>query len=258
MKNNSVKHTLKSGAVALGSMVFEFASTGLPQIAAQAGAEFLVFDMEHTALSIETIRQLLAHSKTVSTIPIVRVPSTEYHWIARCLDAGALGLMVPMVDDVEQARQIVRFAKYPPEGRRGAAFGMAHDDYSGGDVAEKIRSANAEVLLIAQIETAVGLDNVDAIAAVAGIDVLWVGLYDLTNFLGIPGQMSHPRVDEAIGKTIEAVNRHGKTAAVLVASVEEGKQRLAQGFRCIAYSGDIWLYQRALAQGLRGLRGQER
>jgi 2-dehydro-3-deoxyglucarate aldolase/4-hydroxy-2-oxoheptanedioate aldolase len=257
MKHNTVKHTLKAGGVALGSMVFEFTSSGLPQIAAGAGAEFLVFDMEHTALGIETIRQLLAHSKGVSTVPIVRVPSTEYHWVARCLDAGAMGIMVPMVESAEQAAEIVRFAKYPPEGRRGAAFGMAHDDYSGGDVAEKIRIANAEVLLIAQIETTAGLQNVDDIAAVPGLDVLWVGLYDLTNFLGIPGQMGHPHVDEAIAKTIESVKRHGKTAAVLVGSVEEGKRRLAQGFRCIAYSGDIWLYQRALAQGLRGLRDEK-
>jgi 2-dehydro-3-deoxyglucarate aldolase/4-hydroxy-2-oxoheptanedioate aldolase len=165
-----------------------------------------------------------------------------------------MGIMVPMVETAEQASHIVRYAKYPPEGQRGAAFGVAHDDYSGGDVANKIKSANSEVLLIAQIETTTGLENVDAIAATSGIDVLWVGLYDLTNFLGIPGQMTHPRVDEAIKQTIDAANRHGKSAAVLVGSVEEGKRRLAQGFRCIAYSGDIWLYQRALSQGLRGLR----
>ncbi len=254
MRPNTVKHTLNSGGVALGSMVFEFACTGLPQIAAQAGAEFLVYDMEHTGLGIESIRQFMAGSKTVSTIPIVRVPSTEYHWVARCLDVGAMGIMVPMVDSPEQAEKIVQFSRYPPEGRRGAAFGIAHDDYGGGDVAEKVRSANAEVLLIAQIETTVGLDNVEAIAAVPGIDVLWMGLFDLTNFLGIPGQLTHPRVDEAIAKTIDAVNRHGKAAAVLVATVEEGKRRLTQGFRCLAYGGDIWLYQRALAEGLRGLR----
>jgi 2-keto-3-deoxy-L-rhamnonate aldolase RhmA len=145
-------------------------------------------------------------------------------------------------------------ARYPPEGRRGAAFGVAHDDYAAGDLVETMKTANAEVLLIGQIETAVGLENVDAIAAVPGLDVLWVGLFDLTNFLGIPGQLGHPRVDEAIKKTIEAANKHGKSAGVLVASVEEGRQRLAQGFRCIAYGGDIWLYQQALTQGIRALR----
>src|SRR5881409_2932891 len=109
---------------------------------------------------------------------------------------GAMGLMVPMVENAEQAAKIVRSAKYPPEGRRGAAFSMAHDDYEGGNLVEKMRRANSETLLIAQIETTAGLENVEAIAAVPGIDVLWVGLFDLTNFLGIPGQMTHPRVDE--------------------------------------------------------------
>jgi 2-keto-3-deoxy-L-rhamnonate aldolase RhmA len=134
----------------------------------------------------------MASSRAADLIPMVRIPATEYHLIARPLDVGAMGLMVPMVESAEQAWAIVDSAKYPPLGRRGAAFGMAHDDYSGGDISEKMASANDEVLLIAQIETARGVENLDAIAAVDGIDVLWIGHFDLTNSLGIPGQFSHP------------------------------------------------------------------
>jgi 2-dehydro-3-deoxyglucarate aldolase/4-hydroxy-2-oxoheptanedioate aldolase len=254
MKRNTVKHTLQAGGVALGTMVLEFASAGVAPLAARAGAEFVLFDMEHTGWGIDTIRQLLAAAKSADTVPAVRVPATEYHFLARVLDVGALGLMVPMVESAAQAELIVRSAKYPPEGRRGAAFGIAHDDYEGGDLAEKMRRANEETWLIAQIETAAGVENVEAIAAVPGLDVLWVGLYDLTNALGIPGQLNHPRVDEVIKRTVAAAERHGKTPAVLVGSVEEGKKRLQQGFRCLAYGGDLWLYQQALAQGLRALR----
>lgn len=255
MKRNTVKHTIRAGGTCWGTFVFEFASTGVAQIASLAGAEYIIFDMEHSGWGMDTMRMLLATSKSASAIPVVRVPATEYDFIARVLDLGALGIMVPMVENAEQAERIVKAAKYPPRGRRGTAVGVAHDDYEGGDVVAKLKRADEETLLIAQIETEGGLANVDAIAAVPGIDVLWIGLYDLTNFMGIPGQMDHPRVTEAIQQTVAAAKRHGKTPAVLVFSVEEGKQRLGQGFRLLAYSGDIGLYQQALAQGLRALSG---
>jgi 2-dehydro-3-deoxyglucarate aldolase/4-hydroxy-2-oxoheptanedioate aldolase len=236
-------------------MVFEFDSAGIAHLAAGAGAEFVIFDMEHTGWGLDTVRRLMSASKAANTMPYVRVPATEYHFLARCLDVGALGLMVPMVESAEQAAKIVRSTKYPPDGRRGAAFGVAHDDYAGGDLVEKMKRANEEILLIGQIETAVGLENVDAIAATPGLDVLWVGQFDLCNFLGIPGQLNHPLVDAALLRTVAAVKRHGKSAGILVGSVDEGRKRLEQGFRCIAYGGDLWLYQRALSDGLRALRG---
>ena len=96
----------------------------------------------------------------------MRVPATEYHFVARALDVGALGVMVPLVDTAEQAERIVSFTRYPPEGRRGAAFGFAHDDYQGGDVVEKMRAIHERTLVICMIETRAGLDNVEAIAAV--------------------------------------------------------------------------------------------
>ena len=162
--------------------------------------------------------------------------------------------MVPMVQSEEQARRIVQSAKYPPVGRRGAAFGVAHDDYSRGDVAEKIRTANVEGLLIALIETVEGIEAVQHIAAVDGIDVLWVGHFDLTNSLGIPGQFQHPSYLEAVERVLAACRKHGKAAGFMVASPEEAEAKLEQGFRCLAYWGDIWLYQQALTNGLERTR----
>lgn len=185
MRTNPVKATLAAGGRAHGAMVFEFFSPGLPQICSNAGADFVLYDMEHTGLSFETLKTQAALCRGLAVVPLVRVPRGEYHFIARALDVGALGVMVPMVGSAAEAADVVACTRYPPAGRRGAAFGFAHDDYEGGDVAAKIAAIHARTLVIAQIETAEGLADVEAIAAVPGIDALWVGHFDLTNFMGI-------------------------------------------------------------------------
>lgn len=254
MKHNPVKRTLAQGGTSIGTMAFEFCTPGLARLAANAGAEFIIYDMEHTGWSIETVRNLIASGDGAAIVPFVRVPATQYHFIARVLDVGAMGIMVPMVGDAAQAEMIVQAAKYPPVGQRGAAFHMAHDGYVGGDVSAKIRTANEELVLIAQIENRPGLDNVERIAAVDGIDILWIGQFDLSNFLGIPGQFEHPTFIDALQRVVAACERHGKTAAFLVPSIEEGVERLRQGFRCIAYGGDLWIYQQGLRQGIEALK----
>src|ERR1022692_796735 len=156
MQANNVKQKLAAGGVAIGTMVFEFKTPGIAPIAASAGAEFAIFDMEHTGWSDETIAMLVATARGSEIQPFVRIPATQYHLISRPLDVGAAGLMVPMVETADQARLIVRSAKYPPRGARGAAFGIAHDDFQAGDIVAKMRRADDEGLLIALIETEIG------------------------------------------------------------------------------------------------------
>lgn len=254
MRENKAKRILREGGVPVGSMVFEFGTTGLPRIAAAAGADFLIYDMEHTGWSMETVRALMASSRAADLAPLVRVPALEYHFIARCLDVGALGIMVPMVETEEAAREMVACAKYPPVGRRGAAFAVAHDDYSDGEVAEKMRRANEETLLIALIETRRGVENVERIAAVDGIDVLWIGHFDLSISLGIPGRFQHPDLQGSFDRILAAARSRGKACGLAAASVEEGRALIARGFRILSYWGDIWIYREALARGIRGIR----
>lgn len=254
MRCNTVKRKLADGGVSIGTMIFEFNTSGIGRIAAAAGAEYVVFDMEHTAWSIETIRNLIATTRAADIIPMVRVPATEYHLMSRPLDAGTMGLMVPMVETVEQAELIARSAKYPPAGVRGCAFGVSHDDFTGGDVFAKMASANDEIFVIAQIETAKGLENCEAIAAVDGIDCLWIGHFDLTASMGIAAQFDHPDFHAAVDRVVAACNANGKTAGIMAGSVEVGKQWLARGFRAVAYSGDLWVYQQALAEGIAALK----
>ncbi len=254
MLSNPVKQTVKSGGVSIGTMMFEFNTTGIGRLAANAGAEFAVYDMEHTGWELETIRMLIATTPRPGLVPIVRIPTTQYHFVSRVLDMGAMGVMAPMVESADEARLLVQSAKYPPTGRRGAAFGIAHDDYGIGTIPEVVRSSNAESLLIVQIETAKGLQNLDEIATVPEIDVLWIGLYDLANSLGLPGQMDHPQIQAAIDRVLAVCRAQNKVPAVLVTSIDEGRAQLARGFRLVAFGGDVWIYQTALKEGLAALR----
>jgi 2-dehydro-3-deoxyglucarate aldolase/4-hydroxy-2-oxoheptanedioate aldolase len=254
MLSNPVKQTIKSGGVSIGTMMFEFSTTGIGRIAANAGAEFAVYDMEHTGWELETIRMLIATTPRPGLVPIVRIPTTQYHFVSRALDMGAMGIMAPMVESADEARLLVQSAKYPPTGRRGAAFGIAHDDYGIGTIPEVVRSSNAESLLIVQIETAKGLQNLDEIATVPEIDVLWIGLYDLANSLGLPGQMDHPQIQAAIERVLAVCRAQNKVPAVLVTSIDQGRAQLARGFRLVAFGGDVWIYQTALKEGLAALR----
>ncbi len=254
MRDNPVKTKLAAGGNAFGAMVFEFFSPGLPQICANAGAEFVLYDMEHTGLSFETLKVQCALCRGLPLVPMVRVPRGEYHFIARALDVGARGMMVPMVGTAAEAAHIVACTRYPPEGRRGAAFGFSHDDFEGGDVVAKMAALNARTLVMAQIETAEGLANVEAIAATPGVDALWIGHFDLSNFMGIPGAFDHPQFLAAVQRVVAACERHGKTAAFLATDERWARDYVAKGFRLMAYGIDQLLLQNALAQGLAVLR----
>jgi 2-keto-3-deoxy-L-rhamnonate aldolase RhmA len=254
MRSNPVKATLAAGGTAYGAMVFEFFSPGMPQLCANAGAEFIVYDMEHTGLSFETLKTQAALCRGLPVVPMVRVPRGEYHFIARALDVGVLGVMVPMVGTAQEAERIVACTRYPPDGRRGAAFGFAHDDYQGGDVAAKVAAIHERTLVIVQIETAEGLANVEAIAATPGVDALWLGHFDLTNFMGIPGQFEHPDYVAAVRRIVAACQAHGKTPAFLAADGEWARAYKAHGFRLMAYGLDQAMLGNALRAGLDGLR----
>ena len=160
MRPNPLKARLAARGCAFGTMTFEFFTPGYPTICREAGAEFILYDMEHSGVGFETMKAQFAFCRGLDLVALVRVPSGDYHFIARALDIGAMGIMVPMVETPEQAKAIVDCTRYPPAGRRGAAFNVAaHDDYSGGSEANKIAQANARTMVIALVETAKGVEN---------------------------------------------------------------------------------------------------
>jgi 2-keto-3-deoxy-L-rhamnonate aldolase RhmA len=254
MRENDVRARLKAGGTAIGTMVFEFFVPGLPRLLAHTGADFAIYDMEHGGVSIETLRMLAAASRGPSPLPFARVPATLYHLMAQALDAGMLGLMIPMVEDGNQARTIVNSTRYPPLGRRGAGFGMAHDDYEGGRSSDKIEALNARTFVIAQIESPAGVEHLDAIAGTDGIDCLWVGHHDLSIQMGIPGQFDSPAFQDAIKRVADACDRHGKAAGIMVNDLAGAADWMGKGYRCVAFGTDFRLYADALAAGVEGAR----
>ena len=238
MARKSLRQRAMNGEMVVGSMVFEFFSPGIAQVLKHAGAEYIIYDMEHTGTSLETIKTQVAHCRGLDVAPMVRVPRGEYHFLARALDIGCQGVMIPMVESVEQAKSIVESTHYPPRGRRGAAFAFAHDDYAPGDPLAKMKAADARNLVIAQIETERGLENVEAIAAIDGIDVLWVGHFDLTNFLGIPGQFDHPLYVNGVKRVVAAGRKYKKGLGFMSADTTWAKQYKKLGFNMQATGTD--------------------
>jgi 2-keto-3-deoxy-L-rhamnonate aldolase RhmA len=257
MRGNPLKDRLQHGERAFGSMVFEFASPGLPAIAKAAGADYLLYDMEHSGLSMEQIKGQLAAARGLDLPILVRPPAKQYHLASLLLDLGAMGLMFPMVESAEEAEELVSWTRYPPAGVRGAAFGIGHDDYAAGDVREKMRIAEERTLILALIETAKGLENVEEILAVEGIDAAHVGHFDLSLSLGQPGDFAHPEVAGGIDRIAAAAKAAGKPAACMVPDAETGRAWMARGYSMLSCSGDIWLLQESLRRGIAALREAE-
>jgi 2-keto-3-deoxy-L-rhamnonate aldolase RhmA len=254
MAGRGLKEMAADRSPKLGHFVVEFATPGIGHILKSAGCDFVLFDMEHSGFGFETVKSAVRYFEAARLPMIARVPSREYNHIARALDMGAEGLMVPMVGTVEEARRIVDAVKYHPAGKRGVALQVAHDAYRPGSVPDKFAAANARTTIFCQIETAEGVENAEAFAAMDGIDCLWVGHFDLSVSLGIPGQFDHPDFRRAIDRTTAAARKHGKSLGRLVPNVEQGVEIYAEGFDFVCYSGDVWVLHAALSDALTRLR----
>lgn len=236
-------------------MLVEFVTPGIGHILAAAGCDFAFLDMEHSGFSTETVKAALRFLEAGGIPTLVRVPSRDPHDISRVADMGAEGVMVSLVGTAAVARAAADALKYPPEGRRGVALGVAHDRYRRpASPAAALAEANARTTLVLMIETAEGVENAEAIAATPGADVLWLGHFDLSASLGIPGDFAHPRFRAATERVVAAARARGLGLGRLVAAPEEAEQAWRDGFRMLAWSGDAWLLQQAVADGLRGLR----
>ena len=254
MADQGLKAMAGTKAPKFGHFIVEFATPGIGHILKSAGCDFVLFDLEHSGFGFETVKSAIRYFEAADLPVIVRVPSKEYHHIARAMDMGAEGLMLPMVGNAEEVKHIIRSMKYYPEGMRGVALQVAHDRYRPGSVADKFTATNKRTTLFCQIETAEGVKNADQIAAIDGVDCLWVGHFDLSVSLGIPGEFDNPKFRKAIEKTAAATKKHKKALGRLVPNVETGIAINALGFDFICYSGDVWVLHNALAQAISELR----
>ena len=255
MRANPVKERLAAGGVSVGIMMDEFNTSGIMRICDAAGADFVIFDLEHTGWGPDSVRAVMATARHASAWPMVRVQRAHYHLIAGALDAGAFGVMSPMIETAEEARLLVDSTKYPPQGRRG--FGVVYSDDLSAGPAAWMEASNRETLVIAQIESVKGLENADAIAATEGVDIVWLGQYDLTSSMGIPGEFEHPRFVAALEQMLTVCGRHDKPVGFMATSTEQGRAVLARGFRVVAF-GDIGVFEHALGAAISEAREQAR
>jgi 2-keto-3-deoxy-L-rhamnonate aldolase RhmA len=246
MVRNPVREKLLAGGTSLGVMAHEFFTPGLAGVLAAGGAEFVLIDMEHGGVGIDTVKQQVAFAHAAGIMPFVRVPACERYLVCTVLDAGAMGIMAPMLETAEQAAALVSWCRYRPEGVRGLAFGLAHDRYRPKPIAEAAAAANAAVLTIPLIETVKGLENARAIMATPGIDLGWVGHYDMTDSMGIAGQIDHPRYRAAEVELLAAAEAAGKPFGWLAGNGAEAKAALAKGYRCLSINTDVGLLRNAV------------
>jgi 2-keto-3-deoxy-L-rhamnonate aldolase RhmA len=236
MKNSLKERLLNSKGPCFGTWI-----SSSSFVAADAlrglGFEWFMIDTEHAPVNPETLATLVAMLGETGPPALVRVGNVDQYLIKQALDAGASGILVPLVSTEAQARQVVSFAKYPPEGVRGAAAAAA--SRYGMELASYLRTANAETIVGVQIETKEGVNNVEEIAKVSGVDLLFVGPQDLTLSLGLLDDRKNPQVRDAMGKVVEACEKHGRIPGTLVIDPEERRAAVEIGFRFISLASDV-------------------
>ena len=216
--------------------------------AATAGFDFLWLELEHSPLTLESVRHIVLATRDLPAVPLARVSETEPWSAKRVLDVGVHGVVFPFVSTPALARQAADACRYPPAGRRGAGESLAAASWP--DAGGYYDSADRNVLVVVVIEEASALPHVDAIAATSGVDVVFVGTGDLSFSLGHRGQQSHPQVEAAAADVLAAARRHGKIAGRPAGSAEDARRYVEQGFLFLQAPSDLALFERGAQQFL--------
>jgi 2-keto-3-deoxy-L-rhamnonate aldolase RhmA len=238
---SGLRQKLKNGELVLGQMVLELFTSGIGPMLAACGMEFVLFDMEHGRCDIALLAEMIASCRGSEIVPLARVPDVNFAPLSRVLDIGARGVMVPRVETREQAEAIVQQLKYAPEGNRGVALGVAHDLYRAGSP-HFFAETNAEILVILLLETTKAFENLNEIISVPGVDVAWMGHYDLTVSMGIPAQFDHPQFLKAMDDLVSSCQKYGVAPGFLPPTPEAAAHWIDKGFRMISLGSDIGVF----------------
>ncbi len=251
----SLRQRMLAGETLLGSWI----NSGSPIVAelmATCGFDFLCVDVEHSAVDLPQAQQIFQaiRSGRPDCAAVVRLHGVDYAFVKRYLDAGACGVVAPLVRTREEAALLVQATKYPPQGLRGVGFCRANA--YGLRLADECGRANDEIFLAVQIEHIDAVRNIDAILSVPGIDAAFIGPYDLTASMGITAQFDHSDYLAACATVLTACRRHTVAPGIHVVppSPTQVKARIAEGYRFIGYSLDITMLTAACTEGLAALR----
>jgi 2-keto-3-deoxy-L-rhamnonate aldolase RhmA len=258
MEVNRVKQALRAGECVVGTMISEARNPEVVYVLAAAGMDFVMVDTEHGSSNPETVQDLVRSARSAGLVPLARVTENQYPYIARILDTGAMGIMVPRVHTPEQARLVVASAKYPPQGTRGFGARGVVTDYKTASVSEIVKWANDHTLVIVQIESGEAVNGIEDIARVEGIDVALIGPNDLSISLGIPGDFGHPRFAAAVERTFDMCLKHRVSPAIHTGDLEILKRYKDMGMRFLMYSSESRMLLNAATQVVRQLTADSR
>jgi 4-hydroxy-2-oxoheptanedioate aldolase len=252
---NKVKQLLSQGKAVWGAAIPD-ASEILAKMTVDTGVDFLWIDLEHRPYDAYEVRWIPAICRMKGCVPLIRVAGLDAQLIKKGLDVGASAIMVPQINTADEARRAVQYAKYPPEGTRGISplwpmfMDVTYDDY--------LPHANAETCVVVQVESPAGIENLEAIAAVEGVDVVFAGPLDLSASLGHIGQIGHPVVQKFLEDFPRRVARCGKPAAITFTGYEPCRKAYEQGYRFINI-GNVGIQgTQGLTEDLRKLRELEK
>jgi 2-keto-3-deoxy-L-rhamnonate aldolase RhmA len=254
MRPNKVKRALYKGEVQVGTWVNTFQVPQLMQILATSGFDYVYIDMEHSRFSIETVGDLCFAALSVGSVPIVRPSGKDAHLLSRPLDSGAMGLLIPHVDTRQEAEAVIAATKYPPIGERGMNLQGPHTQWGKVPGDQYVKATNEETLLICQIESDRGIQNLDEILSVPGIDGAVIGRGDLSADLGLHGQTTHPEVTKRVEIMIAACQRHGKIPGLLVQDVASAKEWIAKGLKLVTYANEVSILMNAATKAIGEIR----
>lgn len=248
---NPVKKALKEGKVVLAATV----TTPSAEVAASlanAGFDFLWIEMEHSPITLESLRDMVLATRGLRAMPFTRVPVNQPWMAKRVLDSGSLGVIFPFTTTRELAEQAVAACRYPPLGVRGFGPGLASSRWGmGGNEYAKWANDNVAVIIIVEEKKAV--ENIEQIASVRGIDALFIGANDLSYSLGVGGQLDHPLMQEAIGRIVAAAKKNNVPLGYPASNPQQIKKLMEQGFRLFQGSSDIGFMQAGARQMLSGV-----
>ncbi len=235
---NKVKRLLYGGKVVIGTWV-TINSIDVVEALSRVGLDWLLFDMEHGSLEVSDIQRLLPATNGTDTVPLVRVPWNDFVTIKRVLDMGVYGVMVPWVNTRESAEAVIKAVTYPPHGIRG--FGPRRAVYYGLESStEYFKRISDEILVVVQIETGDAINNIDEILSVKGIDVAFIGPYDLSANLEIFGEVEHPKFKSAVEKVLNSCKRKGVVPGMAALSVNDAMDAIKMGFKFVSIGYDIF------------------
>lgn len=248
---NRVRSRLAQGNVVCGCMVAEMRTPAIGMILESAGLDFFIIDMEHGSFNYETAADIIVACRGLNIVPFVRVPRVDREAFQKVLDAGALGLLVPRIETPEEAAQAADLLRYAPEGSRGVSLRRAHSGFSRPDPARFTAEANRNVMLMLQIETRLGVENIDAVSAVAGIDVLFVGPSDLAHSYG---DGSAEKVERAIQRVVQVGRERGIATGIHHSSLPYIRRLIAAGMQFFSVNTEVGAMINSFSEAVAAVR----